>query len=123
MDERRQFSRFKLGVEVTWKKVSPAEKTALHISAAKDISTAGVCLVLHSGIQIGDILEICITPKGQPKPITIQCKVVWLTQEARVPGRKEPVCEGGVQFLNVDEDDKKNIDRLITHTLMNQPHK
>jgi len=123
MDDRRQFTRFKIGVEVTWKKISSAEKTALHISSAKDISTAGVCLVLHPGIQVGDVLEISIALKGQSAPITINCKVVWLTQDAHVPGRKEPVCEGGVQFLNVDEADKKNIDRLITLNLMNQSHK
>ncbi len=122
MDERRQFPRFKIGVEVTWKKISSAEKTALHISAAKDISTAGVCIVLHPGIEVGDVLQIDIAPKGQA-PITLNCKVVWVTQEAHVPGRKDLVCEGGVQFLSADITDKKNIDRLITNSLMTQPHK
>ncbi len=122
MDDRRQFPRFKIGVEVTWKKMTSAEKTALHISSAKDISTAGVCIVLHPGIQVGDVLQIEITPKGQA-PITLNCKVVWITQEARVPGRKDPICEGGVQFVSVAEGDKKNIERLITHALITQPHK
>ena len=122
MDDRRRFPRFKVGVEVTWKKISGAERAALHISQAKDMSAGGVCLVLHSGIEPGDVLRLEIAVSGQPT-LQVNGKVVWINRRAPVPGRKDTACEGGVEFVGITEADKKTLEQLIVHSLGNTSHK
>ena len=99
MDERRKFPRFKANVDVYWKKVAH-ERTAQHLSGIKDVSLGGVCLVLHPGIVAGDILELEIELLHSKK-ISCRARVAWVDADARIKGRKEPVIEGGVEFLDM----------------------
>ena len=116
MNERRIFPRFTLDVEVYWKKITHEDDLkAQHISHVKDVSLGGVCLVLHSGIIQGDILELDIELLDK-KRIHCKGKVVWIDLNVRLKGRKEPVVEGGVEFLDMSEEDKKIAGHYITHT-------
>lgn len=113
MDERRKYPRFKAGIEVHWKKVvPPPERSARHISHTRDASAGGVCLVLHAGISVGDRLELEIQSPGEDK-IKVEGRVVWLDRQARVPGRTEPVCEGGVQFADMEEKTRLTIEKIL----------
>ena len=123
MDERRKFSRFKLGVEVHWKKIAGAdERTAQHISHLKDISVGGICLVLHSGIFAGDTLDLEIKLPGR-KSIYSKGKVMWVDYDARIPKRTSTACEGGIQFLDMDETTRKEISDFAGDSFINESRK
>ena len=120
MDERRKFPRFKVGVEVHWKKIASAdEKTAQHISHVKDLSTGGVCLVLHSGIRLGDLLQLDIKLPGDKGDIHIKGKVVWMDFQARIPGRDSTACEGGIEFLELSSETQKELERFTASSSYN----
>ena len=111
MDERRKFPRFKVGVEVHWKKISSAdEKTAQHISHVKDLSAGGVCLVLHPGIRFGDLLQLDIKLPSGKQDIHIKGRVVWMDYQARIPGRDSTACEGGIEFLELAQETRKQLE-------------
>ena len=122
MDDRRKFLRFIVGVEVTWKKISGDERTALHISRSKDLSTGGVCLVLDSSIEPGDLLRLEITLSGKP-PLHANGRVAWVNRQAKVPSRKELVCEGGIEFIGLTDSDKAQIDQLIFRSIKDASRK
>lgn len=123
MDERRAFPRFKLGVEVHWKKAVEAnERVAQHISRVKDVSAGGICLVLDSGIVAGDILHLEIIMPGR-ECIRCKGKVVWMVYDARVPKKASVVCEGGVEFLDIDESTRKGLLDFTVSSFINEPHK
>jgi hypothetical protein len=103
MKERRSFLRFKVGVQIQWKKApSPGERSALHISQVKDVSAGGVCLVLHPGIQAGDLLELDIT-LPRKSPIQVKARVVWVDANARDKDWPGTYYEGGIVFLDLSE--------------------
>ena len=108
-DERRKYPRFRIGVEVHWKKiVSADEKTAQHISHLKDLSAGGICLVLHSGITVGDTLQLEIKLPDRPS-LQAKGKVMWVDYNTKVPRRTNTACEGGIEFIEIDEAARKEI--------------
>ena len=123
MEEKRKFPRFTVNVEVHWKKISSAEeRTAQHISHIKDASLGGICLVLSPGIVAGDMLQLEILLPGK-KSILSKGRVAWINPQVRVKGRTSPICEGGVEFLDMSSADKKEIDYFVTHTYDMGGHK
>lgn len=117
MEEKRKFPRFVVDVTVHWKKISGSgERTAQHISNVKDASLGGVCLVLHPGILVGDILQMDILLPGDKRIRTLG-KVVWVNPEAHVKGRVSSAYEGGIQFLDMSDSDQKEINRFFTQML------
>jgi hypothetical protein len=123
MEEKRKFPRFTVDVEVYWKKISSAdEKTAQHISHAKDASLGGICLVLHPGIVAGDTLQLDIRLPGK-KSILLKGKVTWVNPHAHVGGRTSVVYEGGVEFLDMNDEIRKEIEHFISHSFDVRGHK
>lgn len=117
MEEKRKFPRFNVSVDVHWKKITQEnERTALHISAAKDASIGGICLVLHPSIVRGDLLRLDIQLPGDR---TIQAKgqVMWITNDAKVKGRTGTICEGGIQFIQITDEDRRSIERFLTSSI------
>ncbi len=114
MKERRKFLRFKVGVQVQWKKiVAPEQRSALHISQVKDISVGGVCLVLHPGIVVGDTLELEISiPRSSP--IQVTAHVVWVDPNARDKDWPGTYYEGGITFLNITEAQQVILNKYLT---------
>ena len=110
MEERRKYPRFAINVEVHWKKISSAEeRTAQHISHVKDVSVGGVCIVLHPSIVVGDVLQLKIILPSK-KSIHSKGKVMWLDPQSRIKGRTSLVCEGGVEFVDISDKDREEID-------------
>ena len=113
-EERRKFKRFVVPVEVHWKKITGADgKTARHISHAKDVSVGGVCVILHPGIVVNDILQLEMI---LPSKNTIHSKgrVAWVDPKARVKGWTEAVYEGGIEFLDISDEDREEISHFLS---------
>ncbi len=86
-----------------WKKSPlPGERSALHLSQVKDVSAGGVCLVLHPGIQTGDLLDLDITLPRR-SPIQVKARVVWVNANARDKNWPGTYYEGGIVFLDLSE--------------------
>ena len=84
MKERRSFLRFKVGVQVQWKKaVAPNERSALHISQVKDVSAGGVKIIAEH-LELPPEFTIILSDGG-PR----QCRLAW-----RIG------CEFGAQFVD-----------------------
>ena len=112
-----------VGVTVHWKKISSTgERTAQHISNTKDASLGGICLVLHPGILIGDTLQLDILLPSDKRILT-KCRVAWVNPQARIKGRVSTVYEGGVEFLDTSDADRKEIDHFLVLMLNKRSHK
>ena len=123
MEEKRKYPRFTVDVEVHWKKIAgPDERMAQHISHVKDASLGGICLVLHPGIVPGDTLLLEIFLPGQ-KCIRSKGKVMWVNPQTRIKGRTENICEGGIEFLDTSDADRKEIGYFLSQSYDTGGHK
>ena len=118
MDERRKYQRLKWSVEVHWKKDFDGPNSAggrqntENTSVSKDISAGGIRLILREGIQAGDILEMEIR-LGPDKTIQCRGKVAWVEKFVITGAEEQTKCEGGVQFLDISEDTRIQINNFI----------
>ena len=115
MDERRKYQRLNWSVEVQWKKdfgVPGNVDGAQNTSTSKDISAGGIRLILREGVQAGDILELEIRLSADK---TIQCKgkVAWVEKFVITGADEETKYEGGVQFLDMSDEVKIQINNFI----------
>ena len=123
MDEKRKFPRFKIGVEVHWKKISDVDgKTAQHISHNRNLSAGGICLVLHPEIKVGDMLQLDIKLPNR-NSIHVKGQVRWMDYNVPIPGRKTTACEGGIEFLDIDEAAQKELHNFTSSSSIYLSHK
>ena len=123
MEERRKYPRFTVNVEVHWKKIAGAvEKTSHRISFSKDVSAGGISHILHPGVVAGDTLELEIVLPGK-KIIRSKARVAWVDPEARIKGWSQTVYDGGLEFLDMSDADRKEIGHFLTNSFDYGSHK
>ena len=123
MEEKRKFRRFTVDVTVHWKKIpNSEERTAQHISNVKDASLGGICLILHPGILVGDILQLKILLRGD-KFIQTKGRVVWINPQSRIKGRTSLEYEGGIEFLDISDSDRKELSHFLADIFIKKSHK
>ena len=82
-EEKRQFPRLNLNVNVQWDKITNAAyRPPQTTSAMKDISAGGIRLILNDRIRAGDILDLNIK-LSEEKIIHVKGRVVWIDKYAK----------------------------------------
>ena len=121
MEERRSCVRVGLSVTVKWRTSEDSaanrpQKKAL----SRNISVVGICLVLREPVGIGGALELEFALPGG-SVIRARGKVVWL---GKFDAKEEKYASGtgafnvaGIRFLDISEEDRKEIADLIIHRL------
>jgi len=112
MEERRQFVRLGIDVDVSWEK-STVDKSVDSVSGAKtkNISAGGVCLIVDDPISVGDQLKI----KFQlPNQLVIEAVgvVLWASEFGIGEGQGKKY-DTGIQFLEISENDVAQINKFV----------
>ena len=112
-DDQRKFPRLNWNVEVCWKKtLDIPNKEPQNTSATKDISAGGIRLILGEGVGVGDILELQIN-LGGGKSICSRGRVTWVDKFEITGGIEKTGYEGGVEFLDMNDETMQQINQFI----------
>jgi hypothetical protein len=82
---------------------------------AVDIGGGGISLKTREAHPIGALLDLCIFARyGDPRPIYAVGKICWLEEHIDEDGEAFSIM--GVEFVQINEDDRKTIVRLVFQT-------
>jgi c-di-GMP-binding flagellar brake protein YcgR len=110
-EDKRQFLRLNVLVDVTYKKKDFAGKEKLSLS--KNISEGGICLIVYEPINEADVLELQIFLPDTKKPINVLGRVAWIKNFSigdTVAGQRSDV---GIEFLKIAKKDRKEIEKYV----------
>lgn len=114
MQERRKFVRLNTSVDVKWAKITQESKGVLSdLSVSKNISGGGICLTVYGrSVDIGDLvyMEIDLPAK---EIIKVKGRVAWIGEFEIVGGRYEKRYDLGIEFLEIKEKDRGEIDQFV----------
>ncbi len=116
MPEKRKFVRFSANIKVEWTIPSPFPPPAKGVTdKIKDLSRGGVCLHVDKKLNTGKIIQLKINlPTG--KEVNLKGKIVRvsdLTQSLK----EQPVYEIGIEFQEMDNDDRETLEKFIFEEL------
>ena len=106
-ENRRRFARTEYQVEV-----SLESESTFYNGFTENISAGGLFIATHDTRPMGEVIEMSFTIPGRKDPIAVQGEVRWLREYREdntdmVPGM-------GVNFINLSESDKRDIEKFIT---------
>ena len=114
MEDKRKYPRLNWSVIVRWEKAaddSPGRQ-APGGGTTKDISAGGVRLILREGIKVGDILQLEIS-LGGGRDVMTKGRVAWVEKFQISGWQDETGDEGGVEFLDMDQETRQEISRFM----------
>lgn len=116
MEEKREFIRQDLNVKVDLKKIIETSIVLGEFSdVSKNISAGGLCLVVSEKLKIGDKLQIGMELPS--KKINAKGRVIWIS-ELEINGRGyEEVYNLGVEFTEICDEDREEINKLVLEYL------
>ncbi len=106
--ERRRFIRIREQLVVTFKLPTWQE---FRRSLTRNISGAGLAFVVDNPLREETLLSGTIKLPDQAEPIPFDGKVIWVRDShADVKGYQLPKTQLGVEFVKIEEKDRKSID-------------
>lgn len=109
-NERRRFPRLSVAVDIQYRIIPDA--IAYETGATANISAGGICLIIYEALNVGSVLELNIyLPDGQPI-IKAKGRIVWIRPFNVAKDKKERF-DSGIEFLDINESDKKRIDNYV----------
>lgn len=114
MEERRKFVRLNANVDVKWAKITPDKESASgDLSTTKNISGGGICLTMYGkNVDVGDLLDMEIDLPTK-KTIRVKGRVAWVGEFEIVGGRHEKSYDVGIEFLEINEEDRIEISQFV----------
>jgi hypothetical protein len=118
-EERRQFPRFNLLVDVSVTKRASSQREKLLIT--KNISQGGICIIAYEELKVGDFLDLKIHPPGSKESIKAIGKVIWCREFCIGDEQKGRRFDVGVEFVGLNDDTFKEINKyLFTHKVIKE---
>lgn len=112
MQERRQFVRLDMRVEVTYTVLPATQGTR---SVTKNIGGGGICFYADEVVPPGTLVQVVMRIPDRELPVTFTGEVIWSERyEVISKGVHRRAGEVGVQFVNIDEEDQQ---ALVEHVL------
>ena len=111
--ERREFIRVALSLPVRYSLAGASQE--YKESHTEDISTGGMRLFFRENLAIGTLLKIQLDLLKEEKIIhldALEARVVWVKSN---PSNREYPYKGGVEFFNIDIDERMLISNCIYH--------
>lgn len=109
--ERRSFPRLSLGADVKYSvaKINSSQGE----SPMKNISAAGICIVVYEDLKLGTVLSLQVYLPGNDAPVYTKGRVVWKS-EFKIGYGSRPCYDVGVGFLDIDEEDRQKILQYVS---------
>ena len=108
--EYRQFKRLHVPVYIRYvHHPQPGGDPRSALSAARDISGAGVCLEAEQSYSPSEIVELAIELEEGKHPVEALARVIW----SEKTDREERPFDLGVEFIGIEEEDRDLIDRKV----------
>ena len=112
MEERRKFVRIDWPVVVQYRTIE--EPHTKDQSVGRDVSEGGVSFIVYERLPKETTLDIQLRTPFDSLPIFAKAKVSWVKN---VGERHEKTFEVGVEFIEVDEKDKKRLKSYIDNEI------
>ena len=111
IQERRKFPRLNATVDIECsvidKQFSPENKKKI-----KNISAAGICLIVYERVGVDDFLSLAIKLPESKDPLQVKGRVVW-TEEFVVAGDIRNRWDAGIEFIGMSEEDRQKIAEYV----------
>lgn len=108
--EKRRFPRLTVSIKIEYKLFEDKSAPFL-VTSTKDISAGGLCLRVFDQFEVGNILQLRFTLPGLPRFIFAKGRVVWIKELGRLG--KGKAFELGIEFIEIKEEDKKQIGEYV----------
>jgi c-di-GMP-binding flagellar brake protein YcgR len=116
MSERRRFIRLEVPVELSYRL---PQGDRVYRSTSKNISPEGLGFQVSGGAPSeADVLDITLELPSAPNPVHIRGKVVW---KKRLSLEDNTPYDIGVEFLDIDEDNKNTFLRYLCDLIYSWP--
>jgi len=81
----------------------------------RDVSQMGAGLLLRERLEIGDEIQLELSPPGNPDLITVTGRVVWIREipQRRKIGQGERFFATGIQFQGISSEMEKRLSALL----------
>lgn len=113
--ERREFSRFNLLVDVAVTKKAAGSKEKLLM--AKNISKGGICIIAYEELKPRDILELKIYLPDELEPVVVSGSVIWAKPFSVGQDPSGARYDAGIQFVDADEKTLAKLNKyLFSHS-------
>lgn len=111
MENRRKFVRLNMLADVFYKKRSFLRMKKL--SAVKNISKGGICLIAYEDLKKGDLLDLKIYLSDDKRSITGIGRVAWTKEFVIGDVFKGKRLDVGVEFIKINDTDLNKIDKYV----------
>ena len=108
--EKRRFPRH-YAVVADYKLINTEEP--IKACQVKNISAAGICIIIYESTEPGMRVEIKVYLPGNPFPIIAKGSVVWI-KEYNIESESRGRFNVGIEFLDIDKMDQQKIERYIS---------
>lgn len=109
--DRRRYPRVNSAMPVQYRGIRQGSEAAVG-TIARDISNGGIRFVSNEFLSIFTRLVVEISIPSTPKPVRAISKVVWIRK--RSYGEQYEV---GMQFVDMSEDDRRNISHFVDKSI------
>jgi c-di-GMP-binding flagellar brake protein YcgR len=110
--ERRRFYRLKATVAVEYIPFHQKIKIP-YVTAGKNISQGGLCVILFDKVDIGQIFDLAFTLPDGREPIKARGRIAWLSNLQMETGECAEAYEAGIEFITISPDDLKKLTRFL----------
>lgn len=111
---QRKFPRaqYKCKIKVMGKNSAPVIDTY-----TENIGSGGICIVLDNAFELFEDVALELFLDGEQKALTCTGTVVWVVKRHPKDKGQKVRFDIGIEFLNISQDDKKRIVKLVEKLL------
>ncbi len=117
-DDKRKFVRLETLLEVVHRKDS--HPSAAILTLTNNISQGGVCFINYDEINnfnVADLISLSLFFPFDADPVKTKGKVSWIKNHAKISQDDKDKYEMGIEFIEIQEIDKKKIEQYIKEKL------
>ncbi|MFA6281979.1 MAG: PilZ domain-containing protein [Candidatus Omnitrophota bacterium] len=111
--ERRHFPRLGLNADVKYSVVRI--NSSQDDISMKNISGAGICIVVYEDLGVGTVLSLQVYLPGNDAPVYTKGRVVWKS-EFKISYGSKPSYDVGIGFLDIDDEDRQKILQYVARS-------
>lgn len=87
------------------------------VTRTENIGCGGVCVILNKNLGLFKEVELEINLENGLQLVKCDGRIVWVVKRESVGGLKPPVFDTGIEFVNLKDEYKDRIDKIIQKVL------
>jgi len=112
--EKRKFPRLRIDTNVEYSIVG--KESLQNVNSTKNISAGGICIIVYENIEIAAVLSLKIYLPANNIPIHTKGRVAWKS-EFKIGSDSKSCYDVGIEFLDINEDDRRKIFQYVFKAL------